>query len=120
MINGDGKLDLVVGETDNNLNYYQNTGTFSNPVYTKKTGSNDPFNDIDVGLTSTPTFHDIDGDSDLDLVAGENHGKLHCTNNQIIEAIAVDITCGGDWDATPITHTLTVNNKAPCATGNSR
>jgi hypothetical protein len=34
-INGDGKLDLVVGETDNNLNYYQNTGIFSNPVYTK-------------------------------------------------------------------------------------
>ncbi len=33
-VNGDDLLDLVIGERNGNLNYYQNTGTASNPVFT--------------------------------------------------------------------------------------
>ena len=33
-VNKDGKLDLLVGERSGNLNYYENTGTASAPVYT--------------------------------------------------------------------------------------
>jgi hypothetical protein len=40
------------------------------------------------------------------------------TNNQIIQPIAVNIACGGDWVATVIIHILAVNDKAFCA--NSR
>lgn len=33
-VNRDGLLDLVIGEETGNLNYYQNTGTAANPVFT--------------------------------------------------------------------------------------
>lgn len=33
-IDGDGKLDLIIGERNGNLNYYRNTGTLSNPQFT--------------------------------------------------------------------------------------
>ncbi|WP_369178909.1 FG-GAP-like repeat-containing protein [Candidatus Thiodubiliella endoseptemdiera] len=80
-IDGDGDLDLVVGENDGTLKYYQNTGTTSNPAYEAKTGDDNPFNGIDVGYYSTPTLADIDGDGDLDLVMGEAYGTLKYYQN---------------------------------------
>ncbi|NYT28196.1 MAG: FG-GAP repeat protein [Candidatus Thiodubiliella endoseptemdiera] len=35
-IDGDGDLDLVVGESAGTLKYHQNTGTTSNPAYEAK------------------------------------------------------------------------------------
>ncbi|NYT27997.1 MAG: VCBS repeat-containing protein [Candidatus Thiodubiliella endoseptemdiera] len=81
-IDGDGDLDLVVGEQNGTLKYYQNTGTTSNPAYEEKTGDSNPFNGIDVGNFSKPTLADIDGDGDLDLVVGENNGTLKYYYNQ--------------------------------------
>ncbi|WP_369178235.1 beta strand repeat-containing protein [Candidatus Thiodubiliella endoseptemdiera] len=80
-IDGDGDLDLVVGESDGTLKYYQNTGTTSNPAYEAKTGDDNPFNGIDVGYYSSPTLADIDGDGDLDLVMGEAYGTLKYYQN---------------------------------------
>uniref|UniRef100_UPI0034E009C6 FG-GAP-like repeat-containing protein n=1 Tax=Candidatus Thiodubiliella endoseptemdiera TaxID=2738886 RepID=UPI0034E009C6 len=91
-IDGDGDLDLVVGESDGTLKYYQNTSSTSNPAYEVKTGDSNPFNGIDVGITSSPTLADIDGDGDLDLVVGENYGTLKyyqntgTTSNPVYEA----------------------------------
>ena len=80
-IDGDGLLDLVVGEFDGNLNYYENTGTASAPVYSARTGTANPWDGINVGGYSTPTFADIDGDGDLDLVVGESSGNLNYYEN---------------------------------------
>uniref|UniRef100_UPI0034DFAF9F FG-GAP-like repeat-containing protein n=1 Tax=Candidatus Thiodubiliella endoseptemdiera TaxID=2738886 RepID=UPI0034DFAF9F len=81
-IDGDGDLDLVVGESDGTLKYYQNTGTTSNPAYEAKTGDDNPFNGIDVGNSSSPALADIDGDGDLDLVVGKYDGTLKYYYNQ--------------------------------------
>ena len=83
-IDGDGDLDVVVGESDGNLFYFQNQGTATNPNYVELTGSNNPFNGLDVGRYSTPTFADVDGDGDLDAVVGENSGTLNYLQNPIL------------------------------------
>ena len=80
-IDGDGLLDLVVGERDGALFYYENTGTTSSPTYTARTGTANPFNGIDVGTYSTPAFADIDGDGLLDLIIGERGGNLNYYEN---------------------------------------
>ena len=66
----DGDLDLVVGNHTGTLSYYLNTGTPSAPVFTQQNGSGNPFDGIDIPDDSTPTFGDIDGDGDFDLLVG--------------------------------------------------
>ena len=75
-LDGDGDLDAVVGEDVGNLNYFRNTGTASAPVFVLQAGGNNPFDGVDVGGLSGPTFADLDGDGDLDAVVGDNSGLL--------------------------------------------
>ena len=49
-VDGDGDLDAVVGESNGNLIYYENVGNATNPNYQAQTGSNNPFDGIDVGI----------------------------------------------------------------------
>jgi hypothetical protein len=72
-IDGDGDLDLFVGEASGTVNFYRNTGTPRAPVFTLVT---DEFEGIDVGRRSFPAFVDVDDDGDQDLVVGAESGKL--------------------------------------------
>jgi VCBS repeat-containing protein len=80
-IDGDGDLDAVIGEYDGILNYYKNTGSSNAPIYVAQTGTSNPLNGIKVGFSSTPTFADLDGDSDLDVVIGDADGTLSYYKN---------------------------------------
>jgi hypothetical protein len=77
-IDNDGDLDLFIGESEGNLNFYQNVGTITDPVFALET---ETFESIDVGNASTPTFVDIDNDGDLDLFIGESEGNLNYYQN---------------------------------------
>ena len=73
-LDGDGDLDLVVGETSGVFNYFENTGTAANAVFEPRTGSQNPLGAFDVGDHSKPAFVDMDRDGDLDVVAGKFDG----------------------------------------------
>ena len=71
-------MTLVLGSSNGRLNYYRNDG---NGIYTERTGNNNPFDGIDVDSNAQPTFVDIDGDSEDDLVLGRGNGQLHYYRN---------------------------------------
>ena len=60
-----GDLDLVVGNGDGLLNYLENTGTSTAPVFVARTGSANPLDDFDVGDASAPALGDLDNDGTL-------------------------------------------------------
>ena len=70
-LDGDGDLDAFIGDYDGVIKYYQNTGSATSPAFIQRSGTLNPFNGVDVGLFSTPSFADLDGDGDLDAFIGE-------------------------------------------------
>jgi large repetitive protein len=82
-LNGDGLIDVVLSTTDNTpantIQYFQNTGTASAPVFT------DQLTDLDLvlpaGNYAYPTFVDIDADGDFDAFVGNELGDLYFFRN---------------------------------------
>ena len=66
-LDGDGDLDLLVGESSGELNRYRNVGEGGEVRFELVTES---AWDIDVGRRSVPRLRDLDGDGDLDLIVG--------------------------------------------------
>ena len=83
-VDGDGNLDLVVGESTGTLKYFLNESTTESVIFTEKTSTENPFNNIDIGGYSVPTFADVDGDNDLDLIVGNSTGALKFFLNESI------------------------------------
>ena len=78
-IDADGDLDLFVGESSGELNFYRNTGTPQAPTFTLET---DKYDGIDAGRRSFPTFFDFDRDGDQDMILGrEALGVLYYRND---------------------------------------
>jgi len=72
-LDDDPLLELIIGESNGNLNYYKQDSLGSN-IFNFITAN---FNDIiDVGNRSVPAFSDLDNDGLLDMVVGENFGQL--------------------------------------------
>ena len=77
-IDGDGDLDLFIGERDGKIFFYRNTGSVSNANFVFES---DNFAAIDVGNNSVPFFIDIDQDSDQDLFVGARDGTIDFYRN---------------------------------------
>ncbi|MBZ0243610.1 MAG: T9SS type A sorting domain-containing protein, partial [Bacteroidales bacterium] len=74
-LNGNGRLDAVVGDLSGNLFHHNNTGIGFN--YIEST-----FAAFSFGGWSSPYLIDLDNDDDLDLVVGNESGTLHFIENQ--------------------------------------
>jgi len=77
-LNGDNLIDLIVGERNGNLNYYQNTGTQNNPEFSFVTDTLGELTTVESGFfigSSVPNFFEMGGTTYL--AAGSESGSIH-------------------------------------------
>jgi PKD repeat protein len=76
-LDGDGDYDLLIGTSDGKIFAYENTGTTSNPLWTRKTAWDVP----DIGDSAAPYLVDLDRDGDYDLMIGSSKGITYGYEN---------------------------------------
>jgi len=83
-LNKDGLDDLILGEQNGNINYYENEGSDNNPEFVFKTDSLGKINVTDYNQTwygfSTPSFFRL-ADEVTQLVVGSASGKVFYYTN---------------------------------------
>ena len=79
-LDGDGDDDMLTGNQEGTIHYYENTAGHGNPADFILKQLN--YLSIDVGFYSTPQLIDLDRDGLIDLVIGERGGNLSYYQNQ--------------------------------------
>lgn len=80
-LDGDGDEDLLLGQPNGRLDFFENISTNPNSVFPSFSLVTFGYQNIDVGSHATPQLVDVDRDGRLDLVIGEKDGKLHYYHN---------------------------------------
>lgn len=78
-MDNDGDMDLMIGDADGELHYFENIAPTGQNADFVLAGSN--YKGIDVGNFSAPSIVDIDRDGKMDLVVGEMGGTLNYFHN---------------------------------------
>ena len=107
-LDGDGLLDMIVGEASGQLNLYRNTGSATAPAFVLVS---DNFADIDVGRRSAPLLVDLDGTGRPDLLIGAEDGRVGRWRNvggpgEIRFTLDADFAVQGDRNAMPAAGVL--------------
>ena len=89
--NADGLMDLIVSNYgyfnkdsttyDCKISLYKNVGTTLNPMFQFITEDYQNIAALKLGNSLHPTFGDIDGDGDEDMILGNSEGYLHLFDN---------------------------------------
>ncbi len=96
--NEDGLEDMFVAnfyryiqplDKESAIAYYQNTGTANNPQFTYVDFNFHNLNQENFGLHMIPTFGDIDGDNDEDMILGLENGTVVFYENSSVGAGAI-------------------------------
>ena len=77
-----GNMDLIVGvgSQDGNILFFTNTGSSTNPSFTKQTENNNPFKGIAVGTMPSLAMVDLNGDGNVDMVVSSTEGSSPYSN----------------------------------------
>ena len=79
---GDGDLDLICGEFLDSFTYFENTGTPTEPHYEKGRRLRNAGQTVSMDLEMiTPTAMDWDRDGDVDLICGDEDGRVALIEN---------------------------------------
>ncbi len=76
-----GIFDTSAGEFSSSVSLYENTGTISKPEFTLITNDYMGLSTSGIELNMIPTFGDLDGDNDPDMIIGDFDGRLHYFTN---------------------------------------
>ena len=88
--NNDSLMDIVVanygyytesGNYNSQLALYENIGSTNNPEFEWVTDDYSDLGTLNFENNITPTFGDLDGDGDQDMILGDSNGKIHLLNN---------------------------------------
>ncbi len=78
-LDNDGDFDLLMGRDGAAVYYYENTGSPTVPAWTN---NNTVFSNVETtNYWKDPTFCDLDGDNDFDLIYGTDGGDLYFYEN---------------------------------------
>lgn len=83
-LDGDGDLDMILGEETGILHYFENTagaGNEANFVLEAAAITDSQGTVIDIGQFATPQIFDVDNDGKLDLLIGEKLGLVNYFRN---------------------------------------